>query len=104
MRQKLHSNLVALTQQQQVNMDELATLVQTILRVVEQLKPNESNVRVETLCQQQQTEIDGLRDLVIKMRGDEERLERRLNESLLRVETSLQELTIRLVRCYAIAQ
>ena len=54
---------------------------------------------LSTLCQQQQTEIDGLRDLVNNMRGDAERLERRLNESHLRVETPLQELTIRLVRC-----
>ena len=56
------------------------------------------------LCQQQQTEIDGLRGLVNKMTGTVERLERRLNESHVRVETPLQELTIRLVRCYVIAQ
>ena len=48
---------------------------------------------------QEQTEIDGLRGLVNNMRGDVERLERRLNnESHLRVERPLQELTIRLVR------
>ena len=52
-----------------------------------------------TLCQKQQTEIDGLRGLVNNMRGDVERLERRLNESHLRVERPLQEFTIRLVRC-----
>ena len=55
-----------------------------------------------TQCQQQQTEIDGLRGLVNEMTGTVERLERRLNESRMRVETPLQELTIRLVRCYAI--
>ena len=63
-KQKLHSNLVTLTQQEQVK-DEMKTLVQTMSGVVEQLKRNESSVRVETL---------------------------------------LQELISRLVRCYAIAQ
>ena len=56
------------------------------------------------LCQRQRTEIDGLRRHVNEMTGRVERLERRLNESRMRVETSLQELTVRLVRCYAIAQ
>ena len=56
------------------------------------------------LCQRQRTEIDGLRRHVNEMTGRVERLERRLNESQMRVETSLQELTVRLVRCYAIAQ
>ena len=56
------------------------------------------------LCQQQQTEIDGLRGLVNEMTGTVERLERRLNESHVRVETLLQELAIRLVRCYAVVQ
>ena len=51
------------------------------------------------LCQRQQTEIDGLRDLVNEMTGTVERLERRLTESRMRVETPLQELSIRLVRC-----
>ena len=55
------------------------------------------------LCQEQQTEIDGLRGLVNEMRGTVERLERRLNDSRMKVETPLQELTIRLVRYYAIA-
>ena len=55
------------------------------------------------LCQQQRTEIDGLRRVVNEMTGTVERLERHLNESRMRVETALQELTIRLVRCYAIA-
>ena len=57
-----------------------------------------------TLCERQQTEIDGLRRLVNELTGTLDRLERRLNESHMRVETPLQELTIRLVRCYAIAQ
>ena len=56
------------------------------------------------LCQRQRTEIDGLRRHVNEMTGRVERLERRLNESRMRVETSLQELTVRLVRCHAIAQ
>ena len=60
-------------------------------------------VNLATLCQQQQTEIDGLRRVVNEMTGVVERFERRLNESRMRVETPLQELTIRLVRCYAIA-
>ena len=55
------------------------------------------------LCQEQQTEIDELRGLVNEMRGTVERLERRLNDSPMKVETPLQELTSRLVRCYAIA-
>ena len=55
------------------------------------------------LCQEQQTEIDGLRGRVNEMTGTVERLERRLNDSHMRMETPLQELTIRLVRCYAIA-
>ena len=59
---------------------------------------------LEALCHQQRTEIDGLRRLVNEMTGTVERLERRLNESRMRVETPLQELTVRLVRCYAIAQ
>ena len=54
------------------------------------------------LCQEQQTEIDGLRGRVTEMTGTVERLERRLNDSHMRVETPLQELTIRLVTCYAI--
>ena len=53
-------------------------------------------------CQEQQTEIDGLRGLVNEMTGTVERLERRLNDSHMRMETPLQELTIRLVTCYAI--
>ena len=56
-----------------------------------------------TLCQEQQTEIDGLRGLVNEMTGTVERLERHINDSHMKVETPLQELTIRLVRCYAIA-
>ena len=55
-----------------------------------------------TLCQQQQTEIDRLRGLVNDMTSAVERLERRHDESRMRVETQLQELSIRLVRCYAI--
>ena len=61
-------------------------------------------MNLATLCQQQQTEIVGLRRLVNDMTGMVERLERRLNESCMRVETPLQELTFRLVRCYVIAQ
>ena len=61
-------------------------------------------MNLATLCQQQQTEIDGLRRLVNEMTGTVERLERRLNDSHMRVETPLQELTIRLVTCYAIGQ
>ena len=57
-----------------------------------------------TLRQQQQMEIDELRDLVNEMTSTVERLERRLNESCMSAETQLQELSIRLVRCYAIAQ
>ena len=56
------------------------------------------------LCQRQQTEIDGLRDLVNEMTGTVERLERRLSESRMRVETPLQELSIRLVRCFVITR
>ena len=56
-------------------------------------------INLAKLCQEQQTEIDALRGLVNNMTGDLERLERRLNESHLRVERPLQELTIRLVRC-----
>ena len=59
-------------------------------------------MNLATLCQQQQTEIDGLRGLVNEMTGTVERLERRLNDSHMRVETPLQELTVRLVTCYAI--
>ena len=59
-------------------------------------------MNLATLCQQQQTEIDGLRGLVNEMTGTVERLERRLNDSHMRMETPLQELTIRLVTCYAI--
>ena len=55
-----------------------------------------------TLCEQQQTEIDRLRRLVNDMTSAVERLERRHDESRMRVETLLQELNIRLVRCYAI--
>ena len=54
-----------------------------------------------TLCQEQQKEIDGLRNLVNELTGAVDRLERRLNDPHMRVETPLQELTIRLVRCYA---
>ena len=61
-------------------------------------------MNLATLCQQQQTEIDGLRRLVNDMTSTVERLDPRLNESCMRVETPLQELTIRLVRCYVIAQ
>ncbi|XP_067043174.1 TNF receptor-associated factor 6-like isoform X3 [Acropora muricata] len=50
------------------------------------------------LCQRQQTEIDGLRDLVNEMTGTVERVERRLNESRMRVETPLQDLNIRFNR------
>jgi len=57
---------------------------------------------LEALCHQQRTEIDGLRRLVNEMTGTVERLERRLNESRMRVETPLQELSIRLVICYVI--
>ena len=66
----------------------------------EGLLPND----LATLCQQQQTEIDLLRGQVNEVTALLGSVERRLNESHLRVETPLQELTIRLVRCYAIAQ
>ncbi|XP_067043181.1 TNF receptor-associated factor 6-like [Acropora muricata] len=49
-------------------------------------------------CQEQQTEIDGLRGLINEMTGTVERLERRLNDSHMRMETPLQELTIRFNR------
>ena len=55
------------------------------------------------LCQEPQTEIDRLRGLVNEMTGTVESLEHRLNDSCMKVETLLQERTIRLVRCYAIA-
>ncbi|XP_015777923.1 PREDICTED: TNF receptor-associated factor 6-like isoform X19 [Acropora digitifera] len=55
-------------------------------------------MNLATLCQQQQTEIVGLRRLVNDMTGMVERLELRLNESCMRVETPLQELTFRLNR------
>ena len=48
-----------------------------------------------TWCQQQQTEIDGLRGLVNELTGMVESLEGCVNESRM----LLQELTIRLVRC-----
>ena len=66
----------------------------------EGLLPND----LATLCQQQQTEIDLLRSQVNEMTALMGSVERRFNESHLRVETPLQELTTRLVRCYAIAQ
>ena len=69
-------------------------------QAIEGLLPND----LATLCQQQQTEIDLLRGQVNEMTALVGSVERRLNESHLRVETPLQELTIRLVRCYAIAQ
>ena len=53
--------------------------------------------KLATLCQEQQTEIDGLRGRVNEMRGTVESLEGRLNESHMRVEMPLQELTNRLV-------
>ena len=45
---------------------------------------------IPALWQQQQTEIDGLRGLINEMTGAVERLERRLNESRMRVETQVQ--------------
>ena len=54
------------------------------------------------LCLQQQTEMDRLIGLVNDLTSAVERLERRHDESRMRVETQLQELSIRLVRCYAI--
>ncbi|KAK2569287.1 TNF receptor-associated factor 6 [Acropora cervicornis] len=51
-----------------------------------------------TLCQQQQTEIDRLRGLVNDLTSAVERLERRHDESRMRVETQLQELSIRVNR------
>ena len=57
-----------------------------------------------TLCQDQQTQIDLLRGQVNELTSAVERLERHLNESRMRMETPLQELTIRLVTCCAIAQ
>ena len=57
-----------------------------------------------TLCRRQQTEIDGLRRIVNELTFKIERLERRHDEWLMRVETQLQELSVRSVRCYAIAQ
>ena len=61
-------------------------------------------MNLATLCQRQQTEIDGLRGRVNELIGTKERLERRLNESCIRVERPLQEVAIRLVRCYSIGQ
>ncbi|XP_074605798.1 TNF receptor-associated factor 6-like isoform X1 [Acropora palmata] len=60
----------------------------------EGLLPN----NLATLCQQQQTEIDLLRGQVNEMTALMGSLERRLNESHLRVETPLQELTMRFNR------
>ena len=58
----------------------------------------------ETRFTNLQTENDLLRRQVNEMTDMVERLERRLNESHMRMETPLQELTIRLVTCCAIAQ
>ena len=71
---------------------------------VEAQEQASQEVNLARLCQEQQTEIDGLRGLVNEMTGTVERLERRLNDSHMRVETPLQELTIRLVTCCASAQ
>ncbi|XP_044174909.1 TNF receptor-associated factor 6-like isoform X2 [Acropora millepora] len=60
----------------------------------EGLLPND----LATLCQQQQTEIDLLRGLVNDMTSTVQRLERRHDESRMRMETQLQELTIRVNR------
>ena len=60
-------------------------------------------MNLATLCQLQQTDIDGLRRIVNET-VTRERLELRLNEPCMRVETPLQELAIRSVRCYAIGQ
>ncbi|XP_074605804.1 TNF receptor-associated factor 6-like [Acropora palmata] len=51
-----------------------------------------------TLCQDQQTQIDLLRGQVNELTSAVERLERHLNESRMRMETPLQELTIRVNR------
>ena len=72
------------------------------VKVQEQASQDVFLMNFATLCQQQQTEIDALRGLVNEMTGTVERLERRLNDSHMRVETPLQELTVRLVTCYAI--
>ncbi|XP_067043182.1 TNF receptor-associated factor 6-like [Acropora muricata] len=53
---------------------------------------------LERLCQEQQTEIDRLRGLVNEMTGTVESLERRLNDSCMKVEAPLQELAIRFNR------
>ena len=53
--------------------------------------------KLATLCQEQQTEIDRLRGLVNETTGAVESLEGRLNDSRMRVEMPLQELTKRLV-------
>ena len=64
----------------------------------------QEHVCQETRFTNLQTEIDLLRRQVNEMTALVERLERRLNESHMRMETPLQELTIRLVTCCAIAQ
>ncbi|KAK2569291.1 TNF receptor-associated factor 6 [Acropora cervicornis] len=53
---------------------------------------------LETLCQDQQTQIDLLRGQVNELTSAVERLERHSNESRMRMETPLQELTIRFNR------
>ncbi|XP_015777901.1 PREDICTED: TNF receptor-associated factor 6-like isoform X4 [Acropora digitifera] len=63
-------------------------------QAIEGLVPND----LATLFQQQQTEIDLLRGQVNEMTALVGSVERRLNESHLRVETPLQELTIRFNR------
>ena len=75
-----------------------------VVEAQEQASQDVLLINLATLCQRQQTEIDGLRRLVNDMTGTVEHLERRFNESCTRVETPLQELTVRLVRCYVIAQ
>ena len=69
-------------------------------QAIEGLLPSD----LATLFQQQQTEIDLLRGQVNELTSAVERFERHLNESRMRMETPLQELTIRLVTCCAIAQ
>ena len=108
------SDLATSCQQQQTEIDGLRGLVKEVTGAVERcrIEPptdidrlrglverlkhrlNESQASQDVhfsnmarLCQQQQAEIGGLRGFVYEMTGALERLERRLNKSLMRVET-----------------
>ncbi|XP_044175461.1 TNF receptor-associated factor 6-like [Acropora millepora] len=69
-----------------------------VVEAQEQASQDVLFMNLATLCQRQQTEMDGLRPLFNDMIGTVERFKRRLNESCKRMETPLQELTIRINR------